>query len=158
MVVRDLDVSGPLLGPHEADSVLVVDPDRMLSGTVADQLLQPVPWWDAKVVDVVGRVKLTELFLRRTLYVRAEARGLFTIPDPLRRIVGKDWITSLCYRQTLVTSSVSISPTAALRAKRASPVRHATHVPHAKRNHGQSRSLADGTRAIPGQQKPSTIG
>lgn len=61
----------------------------MLSGTVADQLLQPVPWWDAKVVDVVGRVKLTELFLRRTLYVRAEARGLFTIPDPLRRIVGK---------------------------------------------------------------------
>ena len=61
----------------------------MLSGAVADQLLQPVPWWDAKVIDVVGRVELTQLFLRGTLYVRAEARDLFTIPDPLCRLVGK---------------------------------------------------------------------
>ena len=53
MVVRDLDVSGPLLGPHEADSALVVDLDRMLSGAVTGQLLQPVSWWDAKVADVV---------------------------------------------------------------------------------------------------------
>jgi hypothetical protein len=45
-----------LLGPHEADSVLVADPDRMLSGAVTGKLLQPVSWWDAKVVDVVRRV------------------------------------------------------------------------------------------------------
>lgn len=61
----------------------------MLSGTVADQLLQPVSWWDAKVVDAARRVKLTQLLLRSTLYVRTEARSLFTIPDPFRRIVGK---------------------------------------------------------------------
>lgn len=61
----------------------------MLSGTVADQLLQPVSWWDAKVVDAARRVKLTQLLLRSTLYVRTEALSLFTIPDPFRRIVGK---------------------------------------------------------------------
>ena len=56
---------------------------------VADKLLQPVSWRDAKVVDVVRRVQLTQLFLRSTLYLSTEARSLFTIPDPLRRIVGK---------------------------------------------------------------------
>ena len=61
----------------------------MLSGTVAGYLLKPVSRWDAKVVDVVRRVKLTQLLLRGALYVRAEARGIFTIPDLLRRIVGK---------------------------------------------------------------------
>jgi len=89
VVVRDLYVSRPLLGPHKADSVLVVDPDRILSNAVADKLLQPVSWRDAKVVDVVRRVKLTQLFLRGTLYLGTEARSLFTIPDPLRRVVGK---------------------------------------------------------------------
>ena len=61
----------------------------MLSGAVAGYLLQRVPWWDTKVVNVAGRIKLTQLFLCGTLYVRAKARGPFTIPDPLRRIVGK---------------------------------------------------------------------
>ena len=89
VVVRDLYVSRPLLGPRKADSVLVVDPDRILSNAVVDKLLQPVSWRDAKVVDVVRRVQLTQLFLRSALYLSTEARGLFTIPDPLRRIVGK---------------------------------------------------------------------
>ena len=61
----------------------------MLSNAVADKLLQPVSWRDAKVVDVVRRVQLTKLFLRSTLYLSTEARSLFTIPDLLRRIVGK---------------------------------------------------------------------
>ena len=61
----------------------------MLSGAVADKLLQPVSWWHAKVVDVVRRVQLPQLLLGSTLYLGTQARSLFTIPNPLRRIVGK---------------------------------------------------------------------
>jgi hypothetical protein len=77
VIVRDLDVSRPLPGPHETGAVLAVDPDRVLPGTVADQLLQSVSWWDAKVVDVVGRVELTQLLLRGALDVRPR-RGVFS--------------------------------------------------------------------------------
>ena len=47
----------------------------MLPNAVADKLLQPVSWRDAKVVDVVRRVQLTQLFLRSTLYLSTEARA-----------------------------------------------------------------------------------
>jgi hypothetical protein len=44
MVVYDLDLIGTLLGPEEADPVLIVDPDRVLFLSVAMELLQMEPW------------------------------------------------------------------------------------------------------------------
>jgi hypothetical protein len=43
VVVRDLDIARPLLRPPEADAVLVVDPDCVLPGARALQLVKPVP-------------------------------------------------------------------------------------------------------------------
>ena len=40
MVVDDLDLFRPGLGPAKAHAVLVVDPDRVLSGSIALQFLQ----------------------------------------------------------------------------------------------------------------------
>jgi hypothetical protein len=38
-VVDDLDVDGSGVRPGEADTVLIVDPDRVLAFSVADELL-----------------------------------------------------------------------------------------------------------------------
>jgi len=40
VIVGDLDVVRAVVGPDEADSVLVVDADGVLAGALADQLLQ----------------------------------------------------------------------------------------------------------------------
>lgn len=41
MVVDDLDIFGSRIGPAEADSVLVIDADRMLTGSITLELFQP---------------------------------------------------------------------------------------------------------------------
>lgn len=63
MVVGDLYVGRSCRRPFEADAVLVVDPDRVLAGTVPCQFLQTVPGRDTKVVDALGRAQEPELFL-----------------------------------------------------------------------------------------------
>lgn len=42
MVIDDLDVIGVAVAPHKADSPLVIDPDAVLTLSVAVQGLQPV--------------------------------------------------------------------------------------------------------------------
>jgi hypothetical protein len=42
MVVRDLNVLWPSVGPPEADPPLLVHPDAVLACAIASQLLQPV--------------------------------------------------------------------------------------------------------------------
>jgi len=44
MIVRYLDVVGVAVAPAEADSPLIVDPDAVLTGAIATQLLQPIAW------------------------------------------------------------------------------------------------------------------
>lgn len=44
MVVGDLDVPGVTIGPDEADTILVVDPDGMLPHPIALQRVEPVRW------------------------------------------------------------------------------------------------------------------
>jgi len=41
VIVNDFDVLGTGLSPPEADSVLVIDPDRVLADPIAFQLLEP---------------------------------------------------------------------------------------------------------------------
>jgi hypothetical protein len=42
VVVRDLDIVSPTVSPGEADSVLIVDADRVLARTIARQSLEAV--------------------------------------------------------------------------------------------------------------------
>ena len=50
MVVDDLDLIGASVAPDEANSELVIHPDAMLAGPVADQRFQVTAWVEAKVV------------------------------------------------------------------------------------------------------------
>jgi len=67
MVVDDLDILGACSGPAKADPVLVVDADRMLSGTVAFERLEPVARRDSQVVQPTGDLQLTQLAPRDLL-------------------------------------------------------------------------------------------
>ena len=52
---------GSVLFPDEADPVLIVDPDAVLSGPPAFQRFQPVPRRDAKIEESTGSFHLIQL-------------------------------------------------------------------------------------------------
>ena len=66
VIVDDLDVMGVAVAPDEADSEPVVDPDAVLTPSVAAQRFQPVSGEDRQIPKLVGRVQLAELPLRDT--------------------------------------------------------------------------------------------
>lgn len=61
VVVHDRDVIRVAVPPDETHPPLVVDPDAVLAGAVAAQLLQTVARWDAEVVERFRRVDRDEL-------------------------------------------------------------------------------------------------
>ena len=61
MVVHDLDVLGVAVRPAKADPPLIVDPDTVLSGAIAFELLESVAWWDTKVFKCLGSVHSHQL-------------------------------------------------------------------------------------------------
>jgi len=79
VIVSDLDVISVILPPFEADSVLVVDSDAVLSLPVAMQFLEPVSRRNSQVVERLGRIEHRQLSFR---YIRR--RGTFRssgVPD-----------------------------------------------------------------------------
>lgn len=60
MVVDNLHVRGTSRRPAEANAVLVVDTDAVLSDSVRSQLLEPIGWWGSQVIEHMGLVQLVE--------------------------------------------------------------------------------------------------
>jgi hypothetical protein len=46
--------------PPETDSVLLIDPDAMLTLPVASQPLQPIAWWDTQLRKILHAVQLIQ--------------------------------------------------------------------------------------------------
>lgn len=83
VVVGDLYVFSALVGPGEADSVLVVDPDRVLARAVAEQLLEAVSCWHPEAVELGGRVEDAQLLLCCSLQVVTIGGDTLALPDLL---------------------------------------------------------------------------
>jgi hypothetical protein len=64
VVVHYLDLLHSAVLPHEADPILVVDPDAVLPPSIAAKCLKVVSRERAQVVESLGCVKLRELTLR----------------------------------------------------------------------------------------------
>ncbi len=64
MIVRNLDFMGSIVFPDEANPVLIVDPDAVLSGAAAFQRFQPVAGRDAEVAERTGSFNLVQLAQR----------------------------------------------------------------------------------------------
>ena len=61
MIVDDLNIFRPCVSPPEADPVLIVDPNTVLSGAIASELLEAVARWNAKILKGFGRIQCLKL-------------------------------------------------------------------------------------------------
>jgi hypothetical protein len=72
VIVHDLDVVSIAVSPAEADPPLIVDPDAVLSSTVAAESFQSVPRWYSEILKVHSGIQHPELAQRRVLRGRPE--------------------------------------------------------------------------------------
>src|SRR5574337_1326430 len=61
VVIRNLNVVGVAVAPPKADTPLIVNPDAVLPGTVARQLLEPVAGRDPQVIQRLGCIENEKL-------------------------------------------------------------------------------------------------
>ena len=88
MVVRNLNLGRPCLGPDKADAILLVDSDTELTGPVPGQSLKPAPGRDPEFVDADHGIQLVELSARQTPDV-SRTNGPSTLGvSPVEEIFG----------------------------------------------------------------------
>lgn len=63
MIINDLDLVRVTISPDEADAVLVVDPDAVLSSSIAGQRFEPIARERAQIPESARRVHLQQLSL-----------------------------------------------------------------------------------------------
>ncbi len=98
MVIRDLDLIGIAVPPSEAHAELIVDPNAMLTFTVAAQRPQFVTGRNSQILQSSGRVKHGQLLLRDISQIRRRhSSALARVPKFLRVFVreGFDHSASL---------------------------------------------------------------
>jgi hypothetical protein len=61
VVVDDLDLVDIPIPPHEADAILVVDPDAVLASPIAGKRLEPIPREGCQVAKFACRIELLQL-------------------------------------------------------------------------------------------------
>jgi len=57
MIIHNLNIMCIALSPTKANAPLVIDPDAMLSRSVAGQSFQSVPWWDPQRHQIGSGIK-----------------------------------------------------------------------------------------------------
>jgi hypothetical protein len=61
MVIRDLNLIGMTVQPSVADPSLIVDTNAELTFAVVFQILQPITWWYAKILEGFRPIQNQEL-------------------------------------------------------------------------------------------------
>src|SRR5690606_5217963 len=83
VIVDEFDIFRTSISPDETDPPLRIHPDAVLTATVTGQLLQPVPWRDPQVVDILCRMNQLELAQRRPLHGSINTLDVLLMPDAL---------------------------------------------------------------------------
>ncbi|CCE00728.1 hypothetical protein BRAS3809_370004 [Bradyrhizobium sp. STM 3809] len=84
VVVDDFDMRRSSIIPDEANSPLIVDPDRMLPDAVGLQSLEPVPWRHSEIVENPGLIKKTKFAKCDILNVGRQSSAPSAAPYQLR--------------------------------------------------------------------------
>jgi hypothetical protein len=90
MIIHDLYVIGITIDPFKAYPPLIVDPNAVLPCPVAAELLQPVGWWNAEIVQCEGII-LERYRLAFMSLPTVEWGPTLSAEDPL----GDSWAISL---------------------------------------------------------------
>jgi hypothetical protein len=107
VVVRDLDIVSTVVGPDEADPVLVVDPDRVLPGMIADQLLQAVPGGTRRVFSSEAALRRRSFFCAAGCGFGPKAGTCSRFQTLSASLFLKDRITGQWHRVTILSASAS---------------------------------------------------
>ena len=89
MVVDDGDIECISVSPTKADAPLVVDPNAVVAGAIATELLQPIARWDPQIVELRAGIELDELASRHPLQLPRPLPHGSAAEDPLRVPVGE---------------------------------------------------------------------
>ena len=93
MIVGDLNFSWAFVGPTEADSILVVYADAMLTGAITLQFLQPISRWRTKIRKKLGLIELVKLpdgnFPQRSRAYFTSLLGTLAIEDVFGCLIGE---------------------------------------------------------------------
>ena len=66
MIVYDFHVAGTTLRPGEADPVLLVDPDTVLTVPITREQFQPIPRRDSEFLNLLNGIELIQFSARNT--------------------------------------------------------------------------------------------
>ena len=58
MIIHNFDVVSVPIKPGKANAPLPVDPDAVLTFSLAGQLFQSIGWWRAQIIDALGCMKI----------------------------------------------------------------------------------------------------
>lgn len=86
MVVHYLRIVHIAIVPSKADTPLVIDSDAELTGAAAAELLEPIVWRQAKILQGSCVVQHPEFAPNTILNVWRETPGLPAAPDIFRRL------------------------------------------------------------------------
>ena len=89
MAVNDLHLLPYGVGPHEADPPLVIDPDAVLSGTIALDCFEPVAGRSPEVLDGLRWSGLTKLTQCDTMDPWIDRPHALTPPQPFGVFVAE---------------------------------------------------------------------
>jgi hypothetical protein len=89
VIIHNLNVVGVAAAPPKADTPPIADPDAVLPGTVARQLLEPVAGRDSQVIQRFGRVENEKLSLGRPLEISGPSPNDLAAEQPFGVPVGK---------------------------------------------------------------------
>src|SRR5690606_26762915 len=81
VIVDEFDILRTSISPDEADPLLGIHPDTVLTATVSDQPLQPVPRRDRQILGILRRVDELELAQLRPLHSSINALDVLLVPD-----------------------------------------------------------------------------
>ena len=84
MVVDDFHVVGVALPPHEADTIVIIDPDAVLALALAGQRLQPVSGRHAEFIQRHGGMQQEELLERPHSQIAGNPAASPRLPKRLR--------------------------------------------------------------------------
>jgi hypothetical protein len=83
VVVDDLDVLRPSLGPPETNTPLLVDADAVGTSPVSLELLEPVPRRHPQIIERLGGIENEQLSQSGTLNILGELARAPSLPDKL---------------------------------------------------------------------------
>jgi hypothetical protein len=89
VVVNNLDVMGVAVLPGKACAPLVIDPDTVLTGPPAFELLQPIARRDSQILQVLRSVQSNELSQHEFEQIGWETSDGLAVKQPLSGAVRK---------------------------------------------------------------------